>query len=229
MYYVIASLLLISVSFPGVLKGCDIVDNKNQAFVNQLPNSLSDATPDLEEDRKVRFGLKLGAGVSNMNFNKSFPKPTLHVDATRGVGGVVGLLIEVPVYQKFFLQQEYLYTHLTGKAKGEGLTYILGYLSLPVIIKYRATPRLSVGMGGQFDLLLYAKERYESTSTNIIHETEERNIGIAVGMDYRLTDRVSLDARFMHGINHIGMTQKKTNQEFKLELFQFSVVLKPFK
>ncbi|WP_018479278.1 outer membrane beta-barrel protein [Pontibacter roseus] len=190
---------------------------------------LSNRTQEATAQKKVRLGAKAGIGLSNMNFNKGYPKPATPVEGFWGVGAAGGAVIEIMVYKRLYLQQEYLYAHLQGEAKAEGLGYTLGYLSLPVLLKYQVMPKIAVLAGPQFDLLLHAQQDFEGSSLDIMHETEARNIGAAAGIEYSPTSILSIDARVMHGINHIGIKYGNSAQEFKLESVQVSVVLRPFK
>lgn len=232
MKHVFFSLLLLFYTFPAL------------AYTSQVPGGMLDYLADsLGEDstrqsigtntaameRKVRFGVKISGGMSNMNFNKGFPKPASPVDASWNVSIGGGALLEVPIYKKLYLQQEYLYADLGGEAKEMGLKYRLGYLYLPVLFKYQLNRNVAFLAGTQFDLLLYAKERYEGNPINIMHETEERNIGLIAGLEYKLTEILYLDVRLMHGINHIGIKYGGASREFKWESLQLSAVVRPLK
>ena len=185
-------------------------------------------SPDPDRFRKVGFGFKIGLNLSNLNFNRGFPKPAVPVESTWGIGFEGGFLLEVPLRNKLHLQQEYLYTHVEGEVESGGKPYTLKYISLPVVLKYKFLPQLSLMAGPQFDLLLHAVEKHGSNSIGIIHDTEERNIGAVVGLEYKPSAKVALETRFMQGINHIGMRQRRTDQEFKLQSFSISVILTLF-
>ncbi|SFH06673.1 porin family protein [Pontibacter chinhatensis] len=232
MKLVLFLLLLMFYTFPVVAYTCRV----QGSMLDYLADSLSEdstrqsiGTNKAAMERKVRFGVKISGGMSNMNFNKGFPKPANPVDASWNVSIGVGGVLEVPLYKNLYLQQEYLYADLGGESKEQGLKYRLGYLSLPVLFKYQLNRNVVFLAGSQFDLLLYANERHEGNLTNIMHETEERNIGLIAGLEYKLTEILYLDARVMHGINHIGIEYGGTSREFKWESLQLSVVVRPFK
>ncbi|PVY38665.1 porin family protein [Pontibacter virosus] len=226
MYCAIFSLLLLI--SPTVTSESQALGSYVGSRPKQDSTHYTTASHDPDYSRRVRFGFKTGLNLSNLNFNKGFPKPTVPVELTWGIGFSGGFLMEVPIYQRLHFQQEYLYTYVEGKVESEGLQYKLKYISLPVLLKYKLLPRLSLVAGPQFDILLHAVEIQGGNSLDIIHQTEERNIGVVAGIEYKLSDKIVIDTRFMHGLNHIGMMQRKTGQEFKLESFSLSIILSPF-
>lgn len=172
---------------------------------------------------KVQFGAKIGLNLSNTNFNRGFPAPAVPVETTWQPGFGVGFLVQVPVGRGFSLQQEYLFSQLGGKVSATGTAYTLRYLSLPLLLKYGISPRLAVLAGPQADLLIQANQQVSGTTTDITHDTEERSVGATAGLEYYLLPRLSLMARYVHGLNHIGLGQRSAVTEFKFEAVQLSV------
>lgn len=198
------------------------------SLVHQTFGSRNGAAMAMGENScKVRVGIKVGTGLSTMNFNKGYPKPSIAIETIWKVNLNGGGTVEVPLSRKVILQQEYQFSYITGEARGRGSSYGLGYVSLPVLLKYDLYTRLGVFIGPQFDLLLVAKELYQGKSTNIIHEAEERSFWLVVGFNYRLSHKVSIDTRYLHGINHINIKQGAFSNEFMLESFQLSLLFYP--
>lgn len=172
----------------------------------------------------VGFGFKAGANISNMNFNKGYPRPAETVSASWKPGFTAGLFMEVPVFSNFYIQPEYLYSYIQGEHATLGETYAMHYLSLPVALKYKFGERFSVMAGPQFDILLKASKT-PGTESDITHDTEERNIAALAGIEYKFFDFLSLNARYIHGINHIGIGQRSAVKEFKFEMAQLTVAV----
>lgn len=181
-----------------------------------------------ESTSKLRFGARLGLGVSNTNFNKGYPKPETRMDMAWKPSFSVGIILRVSVCNKLSVQQEYLYTHLKGEVESEGISYNLSYISLPVLFIYEAVPKLSFVLGPHFDLLVQAKEKYNVTNTDITHYIEERSIGGVIGISYRVSDAVHIDGRYQQSINQIGIRRGVLVKEFKAELLQISIYVLPF-
>lgn len=167
-----------------------------------------------------RFAFKSGINISHVNFAQGSPPPAIPIDTYRKTGITAGLLILVPLTGRFFLQPEYLYSQMGGQEKKSGTVYKLNYFSMPVLMKYQLSERLSVMAGPQFDLLINAKKIYEGSSSSITHDTEGRSLSITGGVEFKIVKSLSLNARYLHGINHIDM-----GQEFKFQMLQFTTAI----
>jgi opacity protein-like surface antigen len=179
------------------------------------------APADVQPARKlpVSFGLRLGLNYSTTNFNMGEPKPVVPVDTKWKPGFVVGALVEVGLSEHLALQQEYLYSQQSGEVKG-GARYKMQYLSLPLLLKYRIIPRLAVVAGPQFDLMLKAQQEVAGQTTNITHDTEERGFSATAGLEVNIWRSLSLSARYLQGLNHVGIGQRSAVQEFKWQSVQ---------
>jgi hypothetical protein len=171
----------------------------------------------------VNFGIKIGANYSNTNFNAGSPKPPTPVETTWKAGFVAGFLVEVVLPHKFALQQEYLFSQVSGELSNGGAQYTLRYLSLPFLLKYTLVPRVTIVAGPQFDLLIQAQQKISDQTFNITHDTEERGIGATVGLEVSLSKSLSLSARYLQGLNHIGIGQRSAVREFKLQSVQLTL------
>ncbi|WP_324672717.1 outer membrane beta-barrel protein [Hymenobacter sp. GOD-10R] len=178
------------------------------------------------EKAAVRFGARLGANITNTNFNQGFPKPVVSVETTWKAGVMAGFFWQIPLRKNLFLQQEYLFSQMGGAEKSTGTTYQLRYLSLPLLLQYKPLSKLAFVVGPQFDLLLQAKERTNGTTTTITHDTEERSFGATAGLEFYITNGFSLQARYMQGLNHIGIGQRSDVQEFKHQMVQVATAIR---
>jgi opacity protein-like surface antigen len=167
----------------------------------------------------VNFGFRLGLNYSNTNFNMGEPKPVVPVDTKWKTRFVVGALVEVGLNEHLALQQEYLYSQQSGEISG-GARYHMQYLSLPLLLKYRIVPHLAVVAGPQFDLMLRAQQEVQGQTTNITHDTEERGLGATAGLELTIWRNLGLSARYLQGLNHVGIGQRSAVQEFKWQSVQ---------
>ena len=185
--------------------------------------TLAQTEGGVTSNKAVHFGFKFGMNYSNMNFNKGYPPPIIPVEASWRPGFLLGFLLEVPLSYKLSLQQEYMYAQVNGEHRNLNAHYNHRYLTLPLLLKYRIMPKVILMGGSQFELLIAAKETINEQTINTTHHTEERSIGITGGLGYQAGRNISLNARFMHGFNHVGLSQRTDAQEFKYETFQITV------
>ncbi|MBC6606931.1 PorT family protein [Hymenobacter sp. BT188] len=175
-------------------------------------------------NKVVYFGASVGGNLSAMNFNKGYPRPAAPVENQWKPGFTAGLLIGIRLNEKFALQQDYLWTRMQSKETSSATAYVFDYLSLPVLIQYTVFPRVSLLAGPQFDLLIQAKKRVNGQTVTTTRDTEERSIGATAGVGVRLLNTLSFSARYIHGMNHIGLRESAGLQEFKFQSVQVSVV-----
>jgi hypothetical protein len=131
--------------------------------------------------------------------------------------------VQIALPHRLALQQEYLFSQVRGEVSNGGAQYTLRYLSLPLLLKYTLVPRVAVVAGPQFDLLIQARQKVGSQTADITHDTEERGIGATAGVEVSLWKRLSLNARYLQGLNHIGIGQRSAVQEFKLQSIQLTL------
>jgi hypothetical protein len=183
-------------------------------------------TQSFDEPKFKRFGFKAGVNVSHMNFSRGHNSPALNIVTTWGKEINIGFIVLVPLTDKLFFQPEYSYAQMGGEIKAAKTIYKLNYLSMPLLLKYQLVEHFSLLAGPQFDILLNAKKTIDGNAADITHDTEERSIGVAAGVEYEISNSFTIDARYMQGLNHIGIGQRSDIQEFKYELAQLTACVK---
>ena len=170
-----------------------------------------------------QFGFIAGTDISNMNFNAGFPTPAAPVEASWKSGINLGLLVHIPLGKNFSLQPEYHYVQRRGSDKSIGSAYRANYLSLPVLLIYSISPCFALLAGPQQELLITAKAINNEGSSNITHDMEERSFGVTGGFNLRIYRSFFLSARYLHGLNHIGIGQRSDIKEFKYQSASLSL------
>lgn len=172
--------------------------------------------------KPVQFGLKGGINLSNMNFNKGHSGVNFPLDPAWEAGFAFGVVMQVHLSGRLYLIQEYLFSRVRGQYKPFDAIYTFDYISSPILLHYQVSSKFMVAAGPQLEILLQGKEEINGKSSKVTQMTEERSIGVTVGLTYLCSDRINFNGRFMHGYNHIGIHQRVGRREFKYELIQVS-------
>lgn len=200
------------------LKPISLSDPLKEIHSTSQPDTVT-----TENIKKVNLILKAGVNLSHMNFNKGY-HPNIHdINPAWKTGFFAGAAIQIRLPHKFSLTQDYILTRRRGQYSPSETLYTLDYISLPLLLGYKINKKISVLSGPQLELLIAGKEISEGEIKNITKITEERSVGWVVGLQYAIFPQCFLDARFMHGLNAIGINQRQNRTEFRYELFQISV------
>lgn len=188
-------------------------------FILQTTLAQNHGNPELK-----RFGIRIGANFSHMDFSKGVPpSPTI---VSWGAGINLGFVMLVPISKKLSFQPEYLFSQMKGKVKNSDTAYKLNYISLPLFLKFELHDKIFLLAGPQFDILINARRTVGGNFSKITHDTEERSIGTTAGIEFFVSKSLSVTARYMQGFNHIGIGQRSNVQEYKFELLQLSACIK---
>jgi hypothetical protein len=167
------------------------------------------ATAVQAQSQRVHFGLK--AGVSFARFVGGDVPDNNLIRTQYRVGLSGGGLAEVSLAQHWAVQPELLYTSKGTKqiANSASVVYVatlyqnLGYLDIPVLLKYKI-PHFFVEAGPQLGVLLHAKQTVESGISST--EMENRNsfkttdLGYALGLGVQDTNGLLLGVRYNGGL-----------------------------
>lgn len=141
-----------------------------------------------------------------------------------------GVFTEYDLTAKWGLQPELLFNMLNGKRGDDFLTYYvtagntkantpvrLGYLSLPVLLRYNINDVLTVNAGPQYSLLLFTDE-------NLIRNNKaafkKSNFGVAAGLTVNV-DQMRFYGRYVLGlsdVNDIDGRYKWNTQQIQIGL-----------
>lgn len=180
---------------------------------------LGDSVPKLN---KISFGIKPGLNLSRMNFNKGYPQNDYPYKQKWRTGFTLGALMDIPLNNKWAIFQEYNFSNIRGDYMPLEASINLNYLSIPIFLRYSIISKFHLISGFQFDLLISGKQIIDGVTENITKSTEERNVGLNLGIQYYISKNIFLEVRVMHGLNSIGLWQREGIKEFKLEALVIS-------
>ncbi|ASK29153.1 opacity protein [Chryseobacterium sp. T16E-39] len=180
------------------------------AFAQQTTsNSTSSSNP-------VTFGVKGGMNVSSLSKGADLS------DSKSKIGFNAGVFANIPLASSFSIQPEVLYNDLGSKVTREysvlGNNFKdessrnLGYIAVPVMFQYNATPEFFLEAGPEFGFLVSAKDKFKSstnnnTSTRTTSLNKDNfntfNFGIGIGAGYYFTQNLGVTARYTAGLTDI--------------------------
>ncbi|PUB27460.1 putative outer membrane protein [Elizabethkingia sp. YR214] len=171
-----------------------------------------------------RFGIKAGGNLSSITANDSKSK----------FGFYAGAFMNAPISAEFSIQPEIVYSLQGAKANGtyeiEGyritnMKQNLGYINVPVMIQYNATPELYLEAGPEFGFLVDAKAKGDVNGRSFDGNNKDSfntfNFGLGLGLGYKFTSNLGINARYVAGLTNIaknsgGETAKNTNFQLGL-------------
>lgn len=142
--------------------------------------------------QKPRIGLKAGPQISTIDGK--------NVEDTDYVWGYnVGGMLEAPLSRNFYLQPEFLFV-LKGTEDTntpDPLTTL--YLEVPIFLKLQIKEAFNIHLGPYAGLLLNSKKGHDDWEDLL----NNFDYGLGAGIGYRIADRITLDLRYMYGLNEV--------------------------
>ena len=169
----------------------------------------------------ISGGVKAGLNLANQTFsgNGMTTSPSF-LPSFHGGGYVTAMFSE-----HFGLQPELLYSVQGAKSGDE--SYNLGYVTVPVLVRYSVNDLLSFHAGPQIGILTSAKHKYGSESVDMKDNLTGTDIGIAGGVSIDLPMKLNFTFRFIKGMSNINDTENSTVKQKNYNL-QLSVGYKLF-
>ena len=185
-----------------------------------------------------QFGVKGGMNVSSLSDDATLS------DQESKIGFNAGVFMNAPLAENFSIQPEVLYNDLGSKVTRSteilGNTYSadysrnLGYISVPVMFQYNATPAFYLEAGPQFGFLVSAEDKFKnstngSTDNATIVALDKDNFntfdfGIGLGAGYYFTPNLGLTARYTAGLSDI--MKDNPGDSVKNNVFQVGLAYK---
>lgn len=157
-----------------------------------------------------QIGLKGGVNFSNYSGGD-----IEGVDFNNVTNFHFGVMTELRLLENFALQPELLYSTQGSELESldEQIKNELGYLSIPVLVKFYLTSnKLSLEGGPQFSFLVKESGDFDLNDSNTF------DFGVAAGLSYKITKGLFLSGRYV-----AGLTDVKKEANVKNSLVQFSL------
>lgn len=167
--------------------------------------------------QSVHYGIKGGLNLSNLTY-----KANSSLDYK--VGFHAGVLAHIHVSKHFALQPELTYSNQGGEQtyNNTDIKTNLNYINIPVLGQYMFGKGFRLETGPQLGFLTGAKQKVNSTETNIKGNYKSTDFSWAFGIGYVGRSRVGFDARWLVGANDINKVSTRPatfNNNFQVGLF----------
>lgn len=162
--------------------------------------------------QSVRFGIKGGLNYANQSGSEITVNSTnYNTDAITSYHA--GLIAEIKLLESFAIQPELLYS-TKGATYKYALTEFkneLGYITIPVILKFGLSKSLNLELGPQAGFLLSEKNNVD------FKNSETFEFSAVGGLSLNITKNLFLQARY-----GLGLTNATKNAEVKNSVVQIS-------
>jgi len=178
------------------------------------------------------FGVKGGMNVSSISKDGGLS------DTKSKIGFNAGVFMNAPISEEFSIQPEVIYNDLGSKVKytlngaNNNVEYStnLGYIAVPVMFQYNATPAFYVEAGPEFGFLVNAKSKIKSGDSSASYDLDTDNFntfnaGLGLGAGYYFTPNLGLTARYTAGLTKIGK-DNTAYSDSKNNVFQVGLAYK---
>ena len=170
-----------------------------------------------------QFGIKGGMNVASISKDGTLS------DTSSKIGFNAGVFMNAPLAENFSIQPEVLYNDLGSKityGQNDNNSYStnLGYISVPVMFQYNATPEFYLEAGPQFSFLVNANNKLKDGNNNIwVNDWTKLakdnlntfDFGLGLGAGYYFTPQFGLTARYVAGMTKIGKDDNVYGQPYK--------------
>ena len=179
--------------------------------------------------QEVGFGAKAGLNIANLSGD---------IEDTESLMGLhVGVFAEIKFSERFSFQPELLYSMQGAKAEDSemGVTMEsklkLGYINLPLMVKFYAAENFFLEAGPQVGFLMSAKSEWETSGggaslsgdDDVKDDYKSIDFGLNFGLGYNFTENLSVGARYNLGLSNIADVDDSDDFKISNSVIQVSV------
>ncbi|ELR68865.1 hypothetical protein C900_05691 [Fulvivirga imtechensis AK7] len=122
----------------------------------------------------------------------------------------------------FSLQPEIYYSNQGAMFKDSEVELKYQYLNMPLLLKMHFS-KLHVFFGPQIGLLITAKEKNNSETTDVTASIDNIDASAAIGFGLSVSQHLSFDLRYIHGVHDIRKNYNKTGRALYHKVFQLNI------
>jgi len=162
---------------------------------------LALSAPAVTAQHLPKLGIKGGLNIANLSSESG-------ANLSSRLSGHGGVVVHVHLSRQWAFQPEVVYSSQGTKQRvgNNELNWNLDYLNVPFMLQYMFGNGFRVEAGPQVGLLLSAKIKDASGSTNIKNNLKEADFGAGFGLSYLSHSGFGIGGRYNLGITSINKT-----------------------
>ena len=170
---------------------------------------------------QIQFGAKAGLNLSTLHISPSESGTSFKMEPNVNAG----VLVSIPLTSEFALQPEAIYSGQGTKVSSpdESGHYNLGYINVPVLLKYKTASGFFAELGPQIGFLATAKVKSEGVSVDVKSSFKSTDFSGVIGIGYLSSLNLGVDARYNLGFSNIVKTTPSDNSSAKNGVIQIGV------
>jgi len=170
---------------------------------------------------QIQFGAKAGLNLANIHVSPSEPGTSFKFNANVNAGG----LAYIPLFNKLGLQPEVVYSGQGAKVESgnESGKYNIGYINVPVLLKYKDPSGFFAEIGPQIGFLVNAKIKSSGVSMDAKDVFKSTDVAGVFGIGYLSSLNIGVDARYNLGLTNIAKSGEETETSAKNGVIQVGV------
>ena len=177
--------------------------------------NAQEAPKKVKASTSVEGGLKAGLNMASVT-NSDGGKAIANFHA--------GAFATIWISDKFSIQPEAMYS---GQGvKGDGLTFHLNYINIPVMAQYHINREFAVEAGPQIGFLIKAEITDGDNSADVKDAFNTTDFGFNFGASYAVSDEVTIGIRYNAGISDLIKEVDPGVQNSQNSVFQIGVAFK---
>jgi hypothetical protein len=181
---------------------------------------------------KLDYGMKTGMNFSHLLLRDLQDNVDHDFNSKWRTGFVLGMFVKVPVYKKFSVQPEFLYSSMGGDyytptSGPSGYQHVrdrYNYFSIPVMAKYQLCDHINIVAGPQFDFLIAGREKNGSGTYKVSDQLKDFDGMVTGGVELWAGKCINFMVRYMKGFN--DLENRANGVRFYQEAVQATVGVK---
>lgn len=153
---------------------------------------------------ETKFGIKLGGNLSMMG---KYDVAGISYTSSYVPSWQAGFFLDLPLSEKLSFIPEVLYSQKGGKieatvgATPNEIKLKAGYIDVPVLLSFNASPKFSIMAGPQASFLVSQRTKTYSNGVETASNTDKNDFrssiaGAIVSLNYKIISNVNLNARY---------------------------------